>query len=152
MVSQIMFLHNEIIKVVWLFFCNTSTLRKYKPPIPCSVLPSDNYLTIKACSRNITGEAIPVYSGKITKKFLVLFDWFYNFKVINFPKVFMTLFAMLLSKRQLKTQLQSIQLQSIQLQNTLKFIKFIYMSWRNENVQIFKYINSRDLKTIFCLI
>ena len=36
-----------------LFHCNTGTIRKQKVPLPCySIMPSDNYINIKACSQN----------------------------------------------------------------------------------------------------
>ena len=34
----------------WLLHCNTGSLRKHKPSVPCSILLSNNYVIIKACS------------------------------------------------------------------------------------------------------
>ena len=53
-----------------MFHCYTGTLREHKLPPPCSVLGSDNCMIVKACSRNITGEATtPLYKEKINLKF-----------------------------------------------------------------------------------
>ena len=39
----------------WLLHYNTDSLRKHKPSLPCSLLLSNNYVIIKACSGNIMG-------------------------------------------------------------------------------------------------
>ena len=57
-------LHNEI-KMSWLLNCNTGSLRKHKPSVPCSVLISNNYVIVKTCSRNITGSTDLAYSEKV---------------------------------------------------------------------------------------
>ena len=51
-------------KMEWLHWNNTGSLRKHKPFIPCSVLLSNNYVIVKACSRNITGSTSLAYSEK----------------------------------------------------------------------------------------
>ena len=38
----------------WDVHCNTGSLRKHKPSVPCSILLSNIYVTVQACSRNIT--------------------------------------------------------------------------------------------------
>ena len=40
----------------WLLHCNTGSLRKHKPSLPCSILLSNNYVIIKTCIRNIKGQ------------------------------------------------------------------------------------------------
>ena len=57
--------HDEIIKMGWLFHCNTGSLRMHKPSIPCSVLLENNYVIVKACSRNITGSTNLTNSEKV---------------------------------------------------------------------------------------
>ena len=37
----------------WFLHCNTGSLRKQKPSVSCSVLLSNNYMIVKACTRNI---------------------------------------------------------------------------------------------------
>ena len=56
------FFFHEILKIGWLFHCNTGTFWKFKLPLPCFELQLDNY---EACSRNITDETTPGYSEKI---------------------------------------------------------------------------------------
>ena len=53
----------------WLLHCNLGSLRKYNPSVPSSVLLSNNYVIVKACSRNITGSTNVAYSEKSTSKF-----------------------------------------------------------------------------------
>ena len=48
----------------WLFHCNTGTLRN-ELPLSCSISPSDNYVIVKACSKNKMGRATILYSDKI---------------------------------------------------------------------------------------
>ena len=48
--------------------CNTGSLRKHKPSVPCFLLLSNNYVIKKACSRNITGSTNLAYSEKSTYK------------------------------------------------------------------------------------
>ena len=51
--------------MVCLLHCNTCSLRKHKPSVPCSVLLSNNYVIVKACSRNITASTNLAYSEKV---------------------------------------------------------------------------------------
>ena len=37
----------------WFLHCNTGSLRKHKPSVPCFVLLSNSYMIVKACTRNI---------------------------------------------------------------------------------------------------
>ena len=53
----------------WLFHCNTSSLRKHKAPVPCSVLLSNNYAVVKACSKNIWTAPIQRTAKKSTLQF-----------------------------------------------------------------------------------
>ena len=46
-------------------------LRKLKLPLPFSVSPSDDYLIVKACCRNIMDRAIPVNREIINLEFLI---------------------------------------------------------------------------------
>ena len=55
------FIHNEIIKMGWLFHCYTGSFRKHKLHLHSYVLSSDNYIIVKLCSNNITGLATPFY-------------------------------------------------------------------------------------------
>ena len=48
----------------WLLHCNTGSLRKHKPSVPCSVLLLKKYVIVKACSRNISGSTNLMYSKK----------------------------------------------------------------------------------------
>ena len=48
-----------------LFYSDTVIFRKYKPPLSCSVLQSDNYMIIGACVRNITDGVTLAYSERI---------------------------------------------------------------------------------------
>ena len=66
--SYFNFFHNEVIKIRQLFHC---TLRKNKLSLPCSVSASNNYVILKACNRNITGKATPVYNEKINPEVTV---------------------------------------------------------------------------------
>ena len=47
------------------FHCNTGTFTKNKLSLPCFVSGSNNYEILKACNRNLTGKATPVYLEKI---------------------------------------------------------------------------------------
>ena len=49
----------------WLLHCNTGSLRRHKPFVPSSVLISNNYVIVKACSRNITGSTNLAYSENV---------------------------------------------------------------------------------------
>ena len=49
----------------WLLNCNTGSLRKHKPAVLCSVSLSNTYVIVKACSRNIIGSTILMYSEKV---------------------------------------------------------------------------------------
>ena len=49
----------------WLLHCNTGSLRKQKPSVPCFILLSNNYVNVKACSRNIMGSTNLAYSEKV---------------------------------------------------------------------------------------
>ena len=42
----------DCIRMGWLLQCNTGFLIKHEPYVPCSVLLSNNYVIVKACSRN----------------------------------------------------------------------------------------------------
>ena len=44
------------------------SLRKHEPSVPCSILLSNNYVTIKTCSRNINRQHNLAYSKKITQQ------------------------------------------------------------------------------------
>ena len=52
----------------WFLPCYTGPLRKYKPSVPCSVLLSNNYLTVKACNRNIKSSINLVYTENVNLK------------------------------------------------------------------------------------
>ena len=54
----------------WLLFCNTGSLRKHKPFLLFSVLLSNNYLIVKAFSRNITGSTNLAFSKKVNLQVL----------------------------------------------------------------------------------
>ena len=58
--------HNEIIKMEWLLHCSTGSLRKHKPSVPCSVSLSNNYMIVKAFSRNITGNTNLAFSKNVS--------------------------------------------------------------------------------------
>ena len=47
-----------------LFHSNIGTLREHKLPLPCFLLPSGNYLIVKACSRSLASAATPVCREK----------------------------------------------------------------------------------------
>ena len=49
----------------WLLHCNTGCLREHKPSVPCSVLLSNNFVIVKACSKNIMGSTDPACSEKV---------------------------------------------------------------------------------------
>ena len=49
--------------MVWFLYCNTGSLRKHKPYVPCSVLLSNNYVIKKACGL--------AYGEKVNLKVLV---------------------------------------------------------------------------------
>ena len=51
--------------------CNTGSLRKHNPSVPCSVLLSNNYVIIKPCSRNIKGSTDLAYSENLNLEFPV---------------------------------------------------------------------------------
>ena len=55
----------------WLLHCNTGSLRKHKPSVPCSVSLSNSHVSVKAFSRNITGSTNLTYSKKVNMKVLV---------------------------------------------------------------------------------
>ena len=59
----------------WLFHCNIGTLRKHKLPLPCFLLPSGNYLIVKACSKSLASAATPVCSEKISPEVPVEFSF-----------------------------------------------------------------------------
>ena len=48
---------------------NSGSLRNHKPPVPYSVLLSNNYVIIRPCSRNIMGSTIQCTAKKSTYKF-----------------------------------------------------------------------------------
>ena len=48
----------------WDVHCNTGSLMKYKPSVPCSISLSNIYVTVKACSRNITNSTNLAYRKK----------------------------------------------------------------------------------------
>ena len=52
----------------WLLNCNTGCLRKHKPSVPCSVLLSSNFVTVKACSKKTMGSTDLSYSEKVNLK------------------------------------------------------------------------------------
>ena len=49
----------------WFLHCNTGSLKKHKPSVPCSVLLSNNYMIVKACTRNIKGSTNLAYSENV---------------------------------------------------------------------------------------
>ena len=49
----------------WFLYCNTGSLKTHKPSLPCSVLLSNNYVIVKACSRNIKGSINLAYSKNV---------------------------------------------------------------------------------------
>ena len=49
----------------WFLHCNTGSLRKDEPSVPCSLLLSNNYVIVKPCSRNIKGSTNLAYSENI---------------------------------------------------------------------------------------
>ena len=52
----------------WLLHCNTGCLREHKSSVPCSVLLWNNFVIVKACSKNITGGTDLACSEKVNKK------------------------------------------------------------------------------------
>ena len=52
----------------WLLHCDTDSLRKHKPSVPCSVSLSNNYVIIKAFSRNITDSNNLAFSKKVIQQ------------------------------------------------------------------------------------
>ena len=52
----------------WLLHCNTGSLKRYKPHVPCFILGSTNCVIIKACSMNITGSTNLAYTEKVNLK------------------------------------------------------------------------------------
>ena len=48
-----------------LLHCNTGSLRRHMPSVACCVLLWNNYVIVKACSRNITGSTNLAYSEKV---------------------------------------------------------------------------------------
>ena len=55
----------------WLLHCNTGCLNKYKPSVPCSILLSNNFVIVKAYSKNIMDSTDLAYSEKVNLKVLV---------------------------------------------------------------------------------
>ena len=55
----------------WLVHCITGSLRIHKPSLPCSVLLSNIYVILKACSTNITGSTNLAYSTPSMKPTLM---------------------------------------------------------------------------------
>ena len=51
-------------KMGWLLHCITGSLREHKPFLLCSVLLSNNFVIVKACSKNTTGSTDLPYSEK----------------------------------------------------------------------------------------
>ena len=49
----------------WDVHCSTGSLKKHKPSIPCYISLSSIYMTIKACSRNITSSTNLAYREKV---------------------------------------------------------------------------------------
>ena len=54
----------------WLLRFNTCSLRKRKPSVPCSILLSNNYVIVKACSKYITGSTDLAHSEKVNLQVL----------------------------------------------------------------------------------
>ena len=52
----------------WLLHCNTGCLRELKPSVPCSVLQSNNFVIVKACSEKFMGSTDLAYSEKVNLK------------------------------------------------------------------------------------
>ena len=48
-----------------LLYCNTGSLRRHNPFVPCSISLSNKYVILKTCSRNITGSTNLAHSGKV---------------------------------------------------------------------------------------
>ena len=44
----------KLLKNGWLLHCNTGSLRRYEASVSCFISLSNNYETVKACSKNIT--------------------------------------------------------------------------------------------------
>ena len=59
----------------WLLLCNTGSLRKHKPFVPCSVSLSNNYVIVKAFSKNITGSTNLAFSKKVNLQVPVRFSF-----------------------------------------------------------------------------
>ena len=57
--------HNKIIKMGWLLHSNTGSLRKYKPPVLFSVSLLNNYVIVKAFSKNISSSTTLTYCQKV---------------------------------------------------------------------------------------
>ena len=54
--------------MVWLLHCDTDSLRKHKPSVPCSVSLSNNYVIVKAFSRNITDSTNLAFRKKVNQQ------------------------------------------------------------------------------------
>ena len=54
--------------MTWLLHCDTDSLRKHKPSVPCSVPLSNNYVIVKAFGRNITDSTNLTFSKKINQQ------------------------------------------------------------------------------------
>ena len=52
----------------WLLHYNTGCLREHKPSVPCSFLLSNNFVIVKACSKNIMGSTNLVYNQRVNLK------------------------------------------------------------------------------------
>ena len=55
----------------WDVYCNTGSLRKYKPSVPCSISLSNTYVTVQACSRNITRSTNLAHREKVNLQVLI---------------------------------------------------------------------------------
>ena len=52
----------------WDVHCNTSSLRKHKPSVRSFISLSNIYVTVKACSRNITSSTNLAHKGKVYRQ------------------------------------------------------------------------------------
>ena len=65
----------------WDVHCNTSSQRKHKPSVHCSISVSNIYMTIKAFSRNITSSTNLAYREKVNLQVPVMlpFEGLFSF-------------------------------------------------------------------------
>ena len=53
----------------WDVCCNTGSLRKHKPSVPCSISLSNIYVSVQACRRNIMSSTNLVNREKVNQAF-----------------------------------------------------------------------------------